>query len=79
MTLLEGEISKDYIVAGMQLPDTVMRRLEALGIFEGTRVRILGKKRQGALIIKVRGTRWALGREMAQGIQVEEYLDERDD
>lgn len=78
MTLLEGEISKDFIVAGMHLSDTVMRRLEALGIFEGTRVRILGKKRQGALIIKVRGTRWALGREIAQGIQVEEDLDERD-
>lgn len=78
MTLLEGEISKDFIVAGMHLSDTVMRRLEALGIFEGTRVKILGKKRLGALIIKVRGTRWALGREIARGIQVEENSDERD-
>lgn len=76
MKLADGEMTKDYSVAGMELPETVMRRLEALGIFEGTSLRILNKKKRGALIIKVRGTRWALGRAMAEGIRVEETKDE---
>lgn len=79
MRLADGEMTKSYKVTGMELPETVMRRLEALGIFEGTRLCILNRKRRGALIIKVRGTRWALGREMAGGIQVEEIKDENND
>ena len=49
-----------------------MRRLEALGIFAGTRIEILNKKKNGAVIIKARGARWALGKEFAKGIQIEE-------
>lgn len=78
MTLADGEITKEYEVTGMKLSEAVMRRLEALGIFEGTRIKVLGKKRRGAVIIKVRGARWAIGLEMAAGIDVEGYLDERD-
>lgn len=78
MTLLEGKIGQEYQVTGLDLEENIMRRLESLGIFEGTRIRILNKKKEGAVIIKVRGTRWALGREMADGISAKERLDEKD-
>ena len=76
MTLYEGQTGKNYEVTGLKLSDPVMRRLEALGIFEGTKIHILNNKKKGAVIIKARGARWALGGEMAQGIEVKEYTDE---
>lgn len=76
MTLCEGNIGKEYMVEKLTLPETITRRFEALGIFPGTRIRILNKKRAGALIIKARGARWAVGRENAAGIFVREYTNE---
>lgn len=61
-----GEIRK---VTGMDLPGQVGRRLEALGLTLGTQVLVLGKK-SGALILKVRGTRFAVGRGIAGRIEV---------
>jgi len=78
MTLYEGNIHQDLQVTGLKLHEAVMRRLSSLGILEGTRVSILNKKKNGAVIIKVRGARWAIGREIAKGIDVEEWLDEKD-
>ena len=54
----------------MELP--VERRLEALGLTTGTQITVLNKKQNGALIVKVRGTRFALGQHIAAGIQIEE-------
>ncbi len=56
------------VLARMQ----VARRLEALGVNERTPVTVLNKKGSGSLIIKVRGTRLALGRQIAEGITIEE-------
>jgi len=78
MTLYEGNIHQDLQVTGLRLQEAVMRRLSSLGILEGTRVSILNKKKNGAVIIKVRGARWAIGREIVKGIDVEEWLDEKD-
>ncbi len=72
MTVFEGTIEKAYTVTGVALEEDIMRRLEALGIFAGTRIEILNKKKNGAVIIKARGARWALGKEFAKGIQIEE-------
>ena len=46
------------------------RRLEALGMTEGTRVSVLRKKRLGAMIVKVRGTRFAVGLGISTHIRV---------
>ena len=46
------------------------RRLEALGLLEGTQVTVLQKKRRGAVIVKVRGTRFALGLGIAKHVKV---------
>ncbi|MEF2879802.1 MAG: FeoA family protein [Blautia sp.] len=76
MKLNETPIEQDFIIVRVQEEERLLRRLEALGILEGTRVHVLNRKRNGATIIKVRGSRWALGNDIAQGIEVEETKDE---
>lgn len=71
MTIYTGEIHQSYQVINVVLPKDVERRLQALGLFEGTKLTILNKKKHGAMVIKMRGTRFAIGKEIAQGIYVE--------
>ena len=70
--LNECEIGGRYVVAGVQVDEGITRRLEALGVNEGTPVNILNKKGSGSVIIKVRGTRLALGKRLSEGITVRE-------
>ena len=70
--LNECEIGGRYVVAGVQVDEGITRRLQALGVNEGTPVNILNKKGSGSVIIKVRGTRLALGRRLSEGITVRE-------
>ena len=72
MQLNEGKIGKKYKVEEIQLALKTERRMEALGMTCGTVITFMNKKRHGAIIIKVRGTRFALGRSIAEKIQVEE-------
>lgn len=72
MKLHEGIIGRSYIVRHVSVNQGITRRLEALGVNEQTSVLILNKKGSGTLIIKVRGTRLALGHQIAEGIEVEE-------
>lgn len=72
MTLNEGIIGRTYEVTGVTVDEKITRRLEALGVNEQTPVTILNKKGAGSLIIKVRGTRLALGRRIAEGITIKE-------
>ena len=48
------------------------RRLEALGMTNGTQVSVLNRKGKGIMIIKLRGTRFALGYNITRSIEVEE-------
>ena len=75
MKLLEGEIGKTYIVYSVMVDDTITRRLEALGVNEMTPVTLMNKKGSGTVIIKVRGTRLALGRRISEGIEIREAAD----
>lgn len=75
MKIHEGDIGEAYIVQSVVVDEKVNRRLEALGVNEMTPVTILNKKGSGTLIIKVRGTRLALGRKIAEGIEVKEAVD----
>ncbi len=70
MTILEGTVKHDYIVTDIVMDEMIMRRLEALGINSGTKLQMMNQKKNGTVIIKVRGTRWAMGRDIAGGIQV---------
>lgn len=70
MTILEGNIREQYIVMDLNMEENIMRRMEALGINSGTRMELMNRKKNGTVILKVRGTRWAVGRDIAVGIQV---------
>lgn len=70
MTLSEAIPGSIYQVAGLDLPIELSRRLESLGMIEGSSVLVLRKKRRGAMIITVRGTRFAVGLSIAQHISV---------
>lgn len=72
MTLLDGKRGKTYIATGINLANETERRLEVLGLTKNTSVQVVNSKRSGAMIIKVRGTRFAIGRKIAEGIQVNE-------
>lgn len=72
MSLYEGEINKSYEIKGLYVEEGLTRRLQALGLNDGTIVKVLGRKKRGALIIKVRGTRLAIGRHISQGIEIKE-------
>ncbi len=72
MTLQEGTAGMSYRVCGLALPVNLERRLEALGLTEGSQVAVLRKKRRGAMIVTVRGTRFALGYGIATHIDIEE-------
>ena len=69
MKLNEGKIGETYRVVSVHVDERLTRRLEALGVNEGTLVTIMNKKGSGTLIIKVMGTRLALGRQIAEGIE----------
>ena len=70
MTLLEGELGKRYYVRDIVLENTVRRRFEILGMTRGAMVTVINKKKSGALILKIRGTRFAVGKKFAEGIIV---------
>ncbi|WP_196593611.1 FeoA family protein [Pectinatus sottacetonis] len=74
MVVSEGIIGSTYIVEDIQLSNEIERRLEMLGMTTGVKLLILNKKHNGATILKVRGTRFALGREITDGIKIRESL-----
>ncbi len=70
MTLQEGNGGSRYTVEKLDLPVELERRLESLGLIEGSEIAVLRKKRRGAMIVTVRGTRFAMGYDIATHIHV---------
>lgn len=70
MTLLEGNLKQSYRLQYMELEEAVARRLQMLGMTKDAEILLLNRKRDGSMIIKVRGTRFAIGESYAQGIYV---------
>lgn len=72
MTLYEGTVGNHYEISGIYVENQITRRLEALGMNDKTIVYVMNKKRHGAMIIKVRGSRLALGKHIVRSIEVKE-------
>lgn len=72
MKLYEGQKGSTLQVVHMELPVQTERRLEVLGMLEGTRITVVNRKKRGAMIIKIRGTRFAMGQSITEHIEVEE-------
>ncbi len=70
MMLNEGTCGREYAVKAIALEPKITHRLKMLGITTGARITILGKRKNGPVIIKVRGSRFAVGKKFAQGIDI---------
>lgn len=72
MKLKEAHPDGTYRVTDMSLPVDMERRLQALGLTCGSSIQVVNRKRHGAMIVKIRGTRFAIGRLLAENIEVGE-------
>ena len=70
MTLHEAQKGHRYCIEGLYVEPAITRRLQALGLNDGTIVNILNRKKHGALIVQVRGTRLALGKHISSSIEI---------
>ena len=52
MTLFEGKVKEEYEIKGFILEQSITRRLEALGLNDGTKIILMNRKKNGAFIIK---------------------------
>ena len=72
MTLKEGKNNQTYIVEEIHIELNLERRLEALGLTQGSQITVLNNNKRGAMTVRFRGTRFALGRRIADNIIVRE-------
>lgn len=76
MTLYDAKKGESYLIEGLSVEPSITRRLQALGLNDGTRIRVLNRKKRGALIIWVRGTRLALGKHISSHIEIQKEAGE---
>lgn len=57
MNVSQAQKGRTYLVKKVNLEGNIERRLEMLGMTDQVKLMVLNKKNQGAVIIKVRGTR----------------------
>ena len=76
MNVSQAQKGRTYLVKKVNLEGNIERRLEMLGMTDQVKLMVLNKKNQGAVIIKVRGTRFAIGKEIADAIENEEIENE---
>lgn len=74
MTLYEAEKGRKYSILGVYVEPGITRRLQALGMNEGTDIYILNRKKKGALIVKVKGARLAIGKHISTNIEIKEIF-----
>lgn len=72
MILKDGKIGQSYRICEISLPEKITRRLEMLGMTKSTLISVLNRKGSGTMIIRVRGTRFALSGAYTSGITVDE-------
>ena len=59
MTLKQGNSNTSYQVVSIQLEEKLERRLEALGLTEGSTITIMNNQKKGSLTVKFRGIQTA--------------------
>lgn len=74
MILYDAVKDREYKIEGLYVKPGITRRLQALGLNDGTKIYVLNRKKRGAMIIKVRGTRLALGKHISSNIEVSEVV-----
>lgn len=72
MTLNNAKIGLIYTVNSINLDRAIISRLEALGLTNGTNIKILNCNKGGSAMLMVRGTRLALGNKITDAIYIKE-------
>lgn len=75
MTLKQGKNHTTYQVISIDIELKLERRLQALGLTDGARITVLNNDKKGAVTVRFRGTRFALGKRIADHIQIKEAQD----
>ncbi len=70
MLLKDVNSGQNCIIENINLPFQMEQRLQALGMTKDTTISVLNRKGKGIMIIKLRGTRLALGYNMTKNIAV---------
>lgn len=70
INLSEAITKRNYIIIKINTEEDIKKRLMILGMTKGTTVYVQNKKNNGDLIIKVRGIRIGLEKEIAKNIIV---------
>lgn len=70
MRLKEGTIGLEYIVSRLDLGMHLKDRLQSLGMITGTQIEVIHKKKNGTMVIDLRGTRFAIGSHITDKIEV---------
>ena len=76
MKLIEGKNFETYIIKEINLEEGIKRRLEMLGMTQNSKIEILNSKKSGTMVVRIRGTRYAIGKEFVAGIEVGGEVDE---
>ena len=71
MTLKEIPKGKSVVVRQINTNEQTRRRLRTLGMLSGTPIEVVQRKQNRTLVIRLRGTRFALGKELSEQIEVE--------
>ena len=74
MTLQNSEVGKYYQVTSLKMAGKLLRRLQALGLTKDTEIKVLNRKTSGSVIFSVRGTRLAVGKKIAEDIEIKETV-----
>ncbi|MBX3132263.1 MAG: ferrous iron transport protein A [Gemmatimonadaceae bacterium] len=69
--LLDSEAGRPATVLAIACADGDACRLRAMGVYEGATVSVINRRH--CLLVDVRGTRLALGTDLAQGITVQPH------
>ena len=70
MTLYEAEKGGSYCIEGLYVEPGITRRLQALGLNDGTVINVQNRKHLGARTVQFRCTRLALGRHISSNIEI---------
>ncbi len=70
MRLSEGQKGKTYTVKTINAEESLERRLRMIGLTDGSFISVLGKKRCGSMVVKIRGTRFAFGSAVSRAVEV---------
>lgn len=70
MQLMDLAVGQSCVVQRLDLPFQMQRRLQALGMTQDAPLQVLNRKGKGIMIVKLRGTRLALGYNITRRIAV---------